>query len=245
MCLSNPRKIKVIEPIRVYKAVIHVHNGFPSKDFWKSPFRCTPIDSDIITGKKPFRAEMLEFTPSSEYVKHGIDKGYIHTYSSIEDAAFDYFTYYSNGNSENGSRVVEIYECEIPPCQDDNYCWKGNFDIGILHVTAARQINFIRKLTEEELRKVFDDIEYCKSLNKFVHYRKFKRDDIIARKAEGETRKNENMCVIMNVDYEHGRYQVEYFNDIEKSWDEFDEKFAMFKFLTFDEAESNYEKVEV
>ena len=144
MCIYNVKKVKVKEPITVYKVLRYR----PMCGFL-TPFRDYLVDKDIIAGKVPLEAERPNFTPYRP--EYGIDVGYIHAYADLTDAVNEYYDYYTR----TGSGIATIFECRIDPSDDDNYCWVGDFDSYPYNKTyAARRMTFVRQLQRDEVRAI-------------------------------------------------------------------------------------------
>ena len=155
MCLTSPKQIKVVKPIKIYKVVMRIPAtdaaGNPiDKYVYKTPFYNTYIANDIIDGKRPFVARDPNYVGNRNVIKGG----YIHAYRSLKTAVSEYKSYFSTLLIEYPGAKYQIYQCEIPVSKDDRYCYIGYFD-GDRSTTAiaARQIIFKKEVSEEQINK--------------------------------------------------------------------------------------------
>lgn len=95
---------------------------------YQTPFRGTPINNEVLEGKKYFRAKgWSTFEPGLG--GYHITEGAIHA-CATEEKAWDYYKYGSMGNS--------IFKCIIP---------KGTrYAVGIDDDICAKKIKFIKRI---------------------------------------------------------------------------------------------------
>lgn len=158
MCLTSPKQIKVVKPIRIYKVVMRIPAtdaaGNPiHKYVYKTPFFNTYIADDIINGIRPFVAQDPNYVGNRDVIKGG----YIHAYRSLKTAVSEYKSYFSTLPAEYPGVKYLIYQCEIPVSEDNRYCYIGYFD-GDHSTTAiaARQIIFKKEVSWEQIDKKLD-----------------------------------------------------------------------------------------
>lgn len=174
MCLCDFEAIEVKSPIKVYKVVIHITDTSTGEETWVTPFRYKDISKEVIEGKESFIADCPEYDPLENLLKNRyksidyeykefIGKGYIHAYSNIVNAVYDYYSFYlltyRKTYTDGKVRMPEIYECEIPVSTAyDQYCWKGMFDDTEIESVAAREMRFVRLLPADEKNRICGEI---------------------------------------------------------------------------------------
>lgn len=173
MCITHAKPKKVDSPIKVYKAIlkknIYYFDGTETY-YYHTPFYNVYLNKEVIENGGTVEARNPEHVPSyDDIVRFGIGQGYVHAYSDIETAASELFTFFRSHIDrgmqklyvdESGytfsSLKTEIWECEVPVSEDENYCWEGLFDgnedIGSL---CARRMKFVRKVEEDELNNAY------------------------------------------------------------------------------------------
>lgn len=155
MCIKNADFVAHTDnkPVTVYKAVLRRNEYDEAGQIVgyrrETPFRAVSLPEEVLNGTVPFEAgPVLRGDNPENYFE--VNSGYIHTYKDLRSAVSDYIFYYTRA-VDNNRCSTEIYECEIPACED--HYWEGIFDDNYnLKCIGAKRIYFKRKLTEEELR---------------------------------------------------------------------------------------------
>ena len=149
MCIVNVTELKLREPKTVYKVLMYN----PRKNTYITPFREVIVPKDIIIGARPFIAEKPCRRP---YPARGIDEGYVHAYVDLAETVSEYFEYYTK-IAKDGITPV-IFECRVDPCDEELYCWEGEFDsFPFNDCIAARQMTFVRKFEPEEIYSIWSE----------------------------------------------------------------------------------------
>lgn len=164
MCIFSPLEVRVLEPVTVYKVVIHATymRKDEIEDHWISPYMKCVIPEDIIKGEH----NMIALNPDTIPGTYTIDEGYIHSYMNLEDAVKEYYLYYKK-TLEDASHLVEVYECEIPADTGKyggGYCWWGYYGYEEYSSMAAREIKFVRRISAEELFAVYNKM--CENIER-------------------------------------------------------------------------------
>ena len=146
MCIIDAVKLKLKKPKPVYKVLLYDKR----MKMYITPFRNVIIPEDILKGERPFTAEPSHRIPNPRR----IDEGYIHSYADITETVKEYFMYYKKICKTKSNPV--IFECRIDPSDEENYCWRGEFDSYPFNdCIAAKRMTFVRELTIDEINLIW------------------------------------------------------------------------------------------
>lgn len=154
MCTRQATKLEDSQIRTAYKVMIRVLNKWSDNENATnvvSPFRHYPTTKNMLEGSEKYMAEAPYAQP---YVSCTggctVDRGYVHSYVRLEDAAMEIHDFFDVANPNND--VIMLFECEIPlgPGYEDNECWVGKFDASKIDNYASRYLIFKREVPREE-----------------------------------------------------------------------------------------------
>ena len=186
MCITHAKPKKVDCPTTVYKAMVKrtiCYGDNTEICSYATPYFEQHIEKEIVENGGTMEAKSPKYVPTIAEQAKGIGPGYIHAYSDLGSAASELFVffrshidkvwdnYYELEDFKIGTVKIEteIWECEVPASEEENYCWEGLFD-GNEDISSlcARRMKFVRKVEEDELNNAYREWQEKKPIPQWM-----------------------------------------------------------------------------